>query len=497
MDYPVTDPKVGLHNGKFTDGSADGSVKPSLDTAAWSNAVTDSILAVQAWTGEAANETDTTQLARGINGKITAMATSINNQLAPLATNLGLAPSSDNFATLATAQAQGRFLNIAGLSSATAADDDDLLAIFDQGTAANRKVSISTLFVGRSGIDQTARDQLALTNMRLMLNSAVSTGALVGGKQWEFLSDEWGSSSASAMYVAGSPGYYTNLADNLSPIQATDFTGATSNVVVSNGTVSADDSNTAIRSIAASSGNFAVTFTYNGRGALQDWFVCLLPASQVGTFNSSDSSGGIPGAPSYSTTFNSGGVNVMYSSTVLTSMAVAVGDVFKFARMGSIVTLSKNGAVVWTYSQTTSENLYTAIGHQNGSGLPALTNFKSGPIATAATNMTLSPPSTFTVSVPLATSPTHASLYCLWKDDSASANPEVDLAGWIGVGTRWLSTVMSYPLGSTFVDGTYNIIKWRASLAGSGYAPGVSLSCGINALNNKAQRVAAPALYLE
>ena len=46
MDYPKSDPRVGLHNGKFTDGSADGTIKPSLDTAAHDNALTDEILNV-------------------------------------------------------------------------------------------------------------------------------------------------------------------------------------------------------------------------------------------------------------------------------------------------------------------------------------------------------------------------------------------------------------------------------------------------------------------
>lgn len=37
--------------------------------------------------------------------------------------------------------------------------------------------------------DRIARDQLALTNLRLMLNSAVATGALVAGHQWELTDD--------------------------------------------------------------------------------------------------------------------------------------------------------------------------------------------------------------------------------------------------------------------------------------------------------------------
>lgn len=70
MDFPKSDPSVRLHEGRFTDGTPDGSVKPSLDTADWANAVTDSILLVQDWTGEAPDEADITQLARGIDARI-------------------------------------------------------------------------------------------------------------------------------------------------------------------------------------------------------------------------------------------------------------------------------------------------------------------------------------------------------------------------------------------------------------------------------------------
>lgn len=63
MDYPKADPRVGLHNGKFTDGSSDGTVKPSLDPASWSNAVTDEILNVIVAGGLVPDELDHGQMA--------------------------------------------------------------------------------------------------------------------------------------------------------------------------------------------------------------------------------------------------------------------------------------------------------------------------------------------------------------------------------------------------------------------------------------------------
>lgn len=61
MDYPSA-AYIGLHLGKFTDGTADGSVKPSLDPASWSNAVTDELLAVIAAGGLVKDEANTTQV---------------------------------------------------------------------------------------------------------------------------------------------------------------------------------------------------------------------------------------------------------------------------------------------------------------------------------------------------------------------------------------------------------------------------------------------------
>jgi hypothetical protein len=72
MDYPKSLPDVYLADGKFTDGTPDGTVQPSRDPAAWANAVTDSILDVQAWTGEAPAEADATQLKRAIDARIDA-----------------------------------------------------------------------------------------------------------------------------------------------------------------------------------------------------------------------------------------------------------------------------------------------------------------------------------------------------------------------------------------------------------------------------------------
>ncbi len=62
MDYPKSDPTVGLVGGKFSDGDSAGGVSASRDPAAWANAVSDELIHVIEQGGLTPNEADNTQL---------------------------------------------------------------------------------------------------------------------------------------------------------------------------------------------------------------------------------------------------------------------------------------------------------------------------------------------------------------------------------------------------------------------------------------------------
>lgn len=55
---------------------------------------------------------------------------------------------------------------------------------------------------------QALRDQLALTDLRLMLATSVASGALMQGYQWELVTDEWASGSSGYVLTSGTPNYY-------------------------------------------------------------------------------------------------------------------------------------------------------------------------------------------------------------------------------------------------------------------------------------------------
>lgn len=62
MDYPTSDPTVGLVGGKFTDGDPAGGVAASRDPAVWMNAITDEVIAVIVAGGLVPDENTLTQL---------------------------------------------------------------------------------------------------------------------------------------------------------------------------------------------------------------------------------------------------------------------------------------------------------------------------------------------------------------------------------------------------------------------------------------------------
>lgn len=317
--------------------------------------------------------------------------------------------------------------------------------------------------------DQVARDQIALTNMRLMLTSSITTGELVQGKQWELSTDEWGATSTNETYNApGTLGYYNNSG------------GYTTDQVPT------------MTSISAPSGT--VTKSTELSATYASW-------------KAFDKSAGTWWQPS--TTGTEWLAYEWASSKTITqyTLKCAVNAVdrgpsaWTFAGWNgsSWVTLHTGSETSWsvgqlrTYAVTNSTayakyriNMTAIAGGAAAYEIVEIAMMES----IAPPNMTLLPPSTVSVSV----APVYIDVYALWKDDSGSASLGTDLTleasrdGGTTYTAGTVSNLASY-------GGTYSIIRGRVDA--SAQPSGTAMLCRIKTLNNKAQRVGAPALYSE
>jgi hypothetical protein len=310
--------------------------------------------------------------------------------------------------------------------------------------------------------DQVARDQIALTNLRLMLNSAVTTGELVQGKQWELSTDEWAASSTNEVYTAGTPNYYTGAVTEYTPTGSTfgDMTANGGLAASFDGTTSSDSSVCAFKATATSS--------YCGKA-----FSAAQKIARVDTYGSN----------------NAGYLGVNQSTTItIYGKSSSPANATDGTVLGSTTFTDTNATqqkqiacdastayqYVWaTISTTPATNLYFA----------EIKYFTTS-------DVTLIPPASTSVS----TAPTYMDAYLLWKDDSGSAVLGTDLTvelsrdGGTTYTTATVTSLASY-------DGTYSIIKARADV--SAQPSGTSMLCRIKQINSKLQRVAAPALYAE
>jgi len=368
--------------------------------------------------------------------------------------NMGHLVASNNLNDLASVSAARTNLELGTAATANTGTSAGNVIVLD---GSSRLPAVDgSLLTGIGGSDQTARDQIALTNKRLMYSTSISSGALAQGYQWDLSTDEWSSGSTGYAYVSGSIGYYTNRPQTQQSssgiTSGSGFNGVTwINRVTSlpnSATIyqvglylSNADSGLVVKIVKRNSaGNYDVVvnqaFAHPGGG--MQWATLSSPYNVPASGNY------------YIAAYQTAATNSFLAGTARAEIA------------GNLTTN--------TSSATESTSGWTAVGYVSSS------------------NMVIVSPS---VSVSLA--PAYmVSTFC-WKDDNGSAVIGTDLTAELSRdnGTTWAAATLT-TIAS--LDGTYSTIKARADV--SGQPSGTSLKVRIST-TTKSQRVALPDLCKE
>lgn len=349
------------------------------------------------------------------------------------------------------------------------------MGAFVRGGMASEIFAQAEADAAESAARVAALEQIAVTNMRLMLATSVATGALAQGKQWELATDEWGASSTGEIWTAGTPSYYFTGG------AASKISGGANigNMTANGGLAAAFDGVTVQGYVSAAgltgSGNVTCYVGKDwGAGNTKTVTKFILCASSDIGFSNSDSNA-ITVKLQGSTDGFVGSIVDLYTDTTVVDSAGLVVTVtgginasagYRYHR-AVIVEQAGNGT---SHTMACAEvEFYETIGAANG---------------------VLIPPA----NVPVSAAPAFVDGFFLWQDNSGSAVLGTDLTVDMSRdnGTTYTAATLE---NLTSYDGAYSIIKARANV--SAQPAGTSMLMRINTFNGKAQRIAAPAIYAE
>ncbi|MGE5515318.1 MAG: hypothetical protein ACM31D_05800 [Bacteroidota bacterium] len=315
-------------------------------------------------------------------------------------------------------------------------------------------------------VDVAARDQLALTNLRLLLSTSVASGALAQGYQWELLTDEWSSGSSGYTFVANSPGYYAQPPVPLIPVM-------TGYAMPSGSASASSEYSSSAQAWKAFDGNTSTAWT-SANTVTTGWLSYAFPASKVVKSYSIVALGDGSAPKNWTfearTVAGSGSWTVLDTRTSVTAWTAGVAQVFSVA----------NATAYQEYRANISANNGFAYAVQ----LTELQLYDG----TLAAMVLLSP------SVSVSSVPSYVCAYLLWSESSGSAVLGTDLTVELSRdgGSTWTAAALTIVAA---YDGSFSVVKARADVTGQ--PSGTSMRLRIKTFNNKAQRVAAPALYKE
>jgi hypothetical protein len=360
-----------------------------------------------------------------------------------------------------------------------AADGDELLIRQTSGGAVKR-ITMTDLFTDRLGKDDTARDMAAAA-------LAQADAAGTAGPKGPFeLADPFTADSlavkTNATYDAANDWYHNPSV--LTTLSATaKWTGATGSFtftgddVDSNGT-----SDSAIRITDTLTGDFEYRFTWDA--SEHTWFG-IYPTSEDGTFNGLQSNDAGNASAMTNSFFAKNTTTTTFETKVggsvenASAFSAAASDVLGIKRVGSTITIHKNGSTIYTFTATSSVDMRIFVGTISVDS-PAWADFSWDLIVTPD-NMTLRP----SAAAILTADPADTLAY--FGVDPVSA---------LAMGTDVIGKV-SIDGGSTWATGTWTQIGgfgtageefWRLDADVSAQS-GSSLIYEITTLNNKEIRL--------
>lgn len=166
MDYPISDPTIGLVGGKFTDGNPGAGVPASRDPASWANLVTDELLGVLTAAGITPDDEDNTQLLASLVALGLRAASTVRTGVVQLADSATIQTGTDVAMAPTAASLVGGLLGAGG----TGANDYVAIPFRDKTTGGRRNLILQ--WGSYSPPDTTAHS--------VPLNTTFPTAGLVG-----------------------------------------------------------------------------------------------------------------------------------------------------------------------------------------------------------------------------------------------------------------------------------------------------------------------------
>lgn len=366
-----------------------------------------------------------------------------------------------------------------GMTSITNADIDDLRPAYliasslpDVAGHEGHVLAVASgvpAWVAQVLTDLTARNQIALTNLRLLKETSLTSGAIAQGRLWGFESDEWGSSSTGETWNAA--GYYTNHA-----LVAVSQSAGTpiGNMTAYGGLAAAFDGNADQPNTSCAYTPSVVAAGYIGK----HWGSGITKRIASAVVDSANLSG-------FSDSYNSG--------TNTLTLEGSNDNFTTIATLGSKVTVTEGLTRITdtvTATDTSVGYEYVRIKITNSNGGDQLYVCAEVVFTEVIdSDMILIPPAV----VPVVSAPVWVDVFVLYKDDSGTAVLGTDFTGELSAdsGAHYafgtITAVAAY-------SSDYTLLRIRADVSAN---PGTNLLCRLSGINGKTQRAAAALLCSE